>query len=107
MACHVNFGGFFIIIIYIIFFVDTEQKDIFARCAFFFQSGASSDDIVALNGECFVFFHYVLRVFHDVLLEVHNVLQVFHDVLLCLTMFSESRNEQHRRRRIRRSPQGS
>ena len=25
----------------------------------------------------------------------HNVLQVFHDVLLCLTMFSESRNDRH------------
>ena len=39
LAYHVNFGGFFIIIIYIIFFADTEQKDIFARCAFF-QSGS-------------------------------------------------------------------
>ena len=49
-------------------------------------------------------FHYVLKVFHDVLLVVHNVLrafhnvvQVFHDALLCLTMFSESRNDGDRR----------
>ena len=27
----------------------------------------------------------------------HNVLRVFHDVLLCLTMFSESRNDRRRR----------
>ena len=27
----------------------------------------------------------------------HNVLQVFHDVLLCLTMFSEPRNDRQRR----------
>ena len=27
----------------------------------------------------------------------HNVLHVFHDVLLCLTMFSKSRNDRHRR----------
>ena len=27
----------------------------------------------------------------------HNVLQVFHDVLLCLSMFSESSNDRHRR----------
>ena len=55
--------------------------------------------------------HNVLRVYHDVLLVVHNVLhvsicfmiyqyhnvlQVFHNVLLCLTMFSESRNDRHR-----------
>ena len=39
MAYDVNFGGFFITIIYILFFADTEQKDIFARCAFVFQTG--------------------------------------------------------------------
>ena len=33
--------------------------------------------------------------FHNVLRVFHNVLRVFHDVLLCLTMFSESRNDQH------------
>ena len=27
----------------------------------------------------------------------HNVLQAFHDVLLCLTMFYELHNDQHRR----------
>ena len=37
---------------------------------------------------------------HDLLRNFtmyHNVLQVFHDVLLCLTMFSESCNDRHRR----------
>ena len=34
---------------------------------------ALSADIVALNDKCFIMFHIVLRVFHD--------------VLLCLTMF--------------------
>ena len=81
---------------------------------------ALSANIVASNGECFVMFHNVLRVFHDVLrvfhdvlrvfhvllvvydvlwhfMLYHNVLQVFHDVLLCFTMFSESRNDWHRR----------
>ena len=28
---------------------------------------------------------------------LYNVLHVFHDVLLCLTMFSESRNDRRRR----------
>ena len=35
--------------------------------------------------------------FHNVFRVFHNVLQVFHDVLLCFTMFSESRNDWHRR----------
>ena len=30
----------------------------------------------------------------------NNILQVFHDVLLCLTMFSESRNDRHRRQSL-------
>ena len=52
---------------------------------------------VSLCFKCFMMFHNVLRVFHDVALVVHdvlrrftmyhNVLQVFHDVLLCLTIF--------------------
>ena len=48
-----------------------------------------SANIVVLNGECFMMFHNVLLVVHDVLhfTIYHNVLQVFHDVLLCLTMF--------------------
>ena len=37
----------------------------------------------------------------------HNVLHVFHFVLLCLTMFSESRNDRRRRIGDRRLPQGS
>ena len=36
-------------------------------------------DIVTLNGECFMMFHNVLRVF--------PVLVVVHDVLLVFTMF--------------------
>ena len=32
-----------------------------------FRFGALSTDIVASNGECFVMFHNVLTVFHDVL----------------------------------------
>ena len=52
-------------------------------------------------------FHNVLRVFHYVSLVVHHVLHVFHDVLLCLTMFSDLRNDRQRRIGGRRSPQGS
>ena len=64
---------------------------------------ALSDDIVASNGvcsECFVTFHNVLLVFHDVsqcfkcFMMFYNVLTVFHDVLLvvhdvlrCITIF--------------------
>ena len=51
---------------------------------------APSADNVASNGKCFVMFHSVLWVIHDVLRRFtmyHNVLQVFHDVLLCLTTF--------------------
>ena len=58
-------------------------------------------------------FRDVLRVFH-VLLVVHDVLQcfamfynVFHAVLLCLTMFSEMRNDRHRRPHGCQSPQES
>ena len=40
---------------------------------------ASSADIVALNGECFMIFHNVLK-----------------SVSWCFTMFSESRNDRHR-----------
>ena len=64
--------------------------------------------------ECFVMFHNVLRVFHDVsqcfksvswcftsssrcFTTFHNVLEVLHAVLLCFTLFSESRNDRHRR----------
>ena len=78
---------------------------------------ASSADIVASNGECFMMFHHVLRVFHNVLLVVHNVLWVFHDVsqcftvflevLLCFMMFSEPHNDRHQRPRVCRSSQES
>ena len=50
LAYHVNFGGFFIIIIYTIFFADTEQKDIFARWAFFFQTGEGAVLLLITSG---------------------------------------------------------
>ena len=49
---------------------------------------ASSADIVAMNDECFMMFHNVLRVFYNVLLVVHDVLLVVHDISQCFTCVS-------------------